>query len=46
MLLDQNTKKNHYTLQIKDGERVIPLSDFKQKIHNMRSAGVIDYEEE
>lgn len=30
----------------KNGERVIPLSDFKQKIHNMRSAGVIDYEEE
>ena len=30
----------------KDGQRVISLSDFKQKVHNMESMGVIDLEEE
>lgn len=30
----------------KDGQRVMPLSDFKQKVHNMRSMGVINLEEE
>jgi hypothetical protein len=30
----------------KDGQRVMPLNDFKQKIHNMRMMGVINFEEE
>ena len=30
----------------KDGNRIMPLSDFKQKVHNMKSMGGIDLEEE